>query len=530
MSDPQLSHDPLPPIGPSVDAGLQRSRRLPPIALPFLIVGATRSLLAVWLFLFISQGVNLFTASIAVLGLLPTFISSIAKYWAFSYELDPEELIIHDGIFTRKVRNVPYSRIQNVDLVQNLFHRWLKVAVVRLETASGGKPEAVIRVLTLPAVEELRAHILHGQSSKGSSCLSEASTIDSEPQGRELLSVEPARLALLGLLSNRGMLVVAAAAGLAQQAGVFENPAIYEPLMKAFPEVDWNGLWQSILSHPVLTTLGFLLLVTALWGLTRLLSALWVMVNLYGFNLRRDDEDLRTEYGLLTRVTATVPRHRIQLLSIKESFLQLRWGLASVQIETAGGGGNEDSNAQGPGAARLWLAPMIERIGLAGLMRDAVPQTGLRGDLDQLDWQPLAPNARRRLLRRSVLLVLVPTAIALWPLGPWALAFALLLPLLFWRAYRFVARAGWALSDQAVYFRSGAFGLQTSMVPFAKIQGLRIVQSPFDRRNRMASVRVDTAGASPTGHRVEIPFLETGTAHRLVERLEHQAAELEFHW
>ncbi len=515
-------------------------RRLPAISLLFLIFGAVRSLAAVLVFVFISRGFDPFMTFAIGLLLIPSVIGAVARYLAFSYRLEDEELVIRDGILTRKVRSVPYARIQNVDLVQNLFHRLLKVAVVRLETASGGKPEAVIHVLTLPAVDELRTHILRGKPGSRSPTVSDpmgsahdlAPSFDTrDPEGGEqLLSIPVGRLALLGLLSNRGMLVIAAVAGLAQQAGFFDDPTRYLPDSAQLPKLEstfqtlkhvtWNPLWIVA----ALVTLAATLLL-----FTRLLSALWVTVTLYGFKLQQDGNDLRTEYGLLTKVTATVPRKRIQLLSIKESFLQRRWGLASVQIETAGGGAEE--NGQGPGAARLWLAPIMDRPALVPLIRRTMPQIHLRADdLPELDWQPLAPRARLRLMRRGFALVLVLAIISVLTLGVWGLLSALLIPLVAWHAQRYIQQTAWAVTDHAVLFRSGAWGLRTSMVPFAKIQGLRIVQSPFDRRNRMASVRVDTAGANPSGHRIDVPYLETRTAHRLVERLEDEAAELHFSW
>ena len=80
---------------------------------------------------------------------VPAVIGGLAKYLSFRYRLGPDELIIREGIVTRNERHVPYARIQNIDLIQNPFHRWFKVAEVRVETASGDRPEAIMRVLSL---------------------------------------------------------------------------------------------------------------------------------------------------------------------------------------------------------------------------------------------------------------------------------------------------------------------------------------------------------------------------------------------
>jgi membrane protein YdbS with pleckstrin-like domain len=54
-------------------------------------------------------------------------------------------------------------------------------------------------------------------------------------------------------------------------------------------------------------------------------------------------------------------------------------------------------------------------------------------------------------------------------------------------------------------------------------------ESPFDRRQAMASLAVDTAGGS-WGQGVEIPFLEAAEATELLGRLGAEAGRTEFRW
>ena len=51
----------------------------------------------------------------------------------------------------RRVRHIPYSRIQNIDAVQNVLHRVLGVAEVNIETGGGDAAEAKMSVLPLAA-------------------------------------------------------------------------------------------------------------------------------------------------------------------------------------------------------------------------------------------------------------------------------------------------------------------------------------------------------------------------------------------
>jgi len=56
------------------------------------------------------------------------------------------------------------------------------------------------------------------------------------------------------------------------------------------------------------------------------------------------------------------------------------------------------------------------------------------------------------------------------------------------------------------------------------------IESPFDRRAAMASVRIDTAGGPSPAHRISIPYLARDTATALYERLASQTAQTAFRW
>ncbi|MEM8931553.1 MAG: PH domain-containing protein [Acidobacteriota bacterium] len=518
------------------DAATSDMVALPTISLLFMGVGAVRNLLLTSVALFTVSGGQL-TWLVGWLAFLivPGLVGAILRYAVFRYRLGDEELHLRDGILQRNERHVPYARIQNVDLVQNPIHRWLDVATVRLETASGGEPEASISVLPLATVEELRQRVLHGRravSAVGSDAVaSDGATADTTRRSidadleRSLLDVPVSELALLGLLSNKGLLVVAAAVGLLQQLGFFDDPTRIEafaPIASSWVEqidpTTWTP-WQ-VGGVIVVVTLTFILF-------TRLLSAGWMVFTLWRFQLTRRGEDLRTIYGLVTRITATIPRRRVQLLSVRESFLQGLLGRASVQVETAGGGGQaQGPNEQGPGASRLWLAPMVARGDVAELITEVLPEF----DFDSVDWRPIARRALRRVLRKHLIAVALLTALAVVVAGVWGLSALVLLPYVWIRSVRRIRRAGWAITDKMVLYRSGIWGRSTSAVPLSKVQTVLITQTPFDRRWGMATVHVDTAGARLGSHRVEIPYLDMINAHALARHLASEAARRSFRW
>lgn len=91
---------------------------------------------------------------------VPATLVSIARYLSFRLRYADRELVIRSGLIFRNERHIPFSRIQNVDAIQNLFHRLLGVVEVRLETGGGKEEEARLSVLPLSALDELRTRVI----------------------------------------------------------------------------------------------------------------------------------------------------------------------------------------------------------------------------------------------------------------------------------------------------------------------------------------------------------------------------------
>jgi len=489
------------------------ARRLHPLSLLFGIGSAARSLVVPGLALLLFARGDSFQPWL-MLFFIPVVASYVKRYLTYRYRLAAAELVIRDGLLTTNERHIPYAKIQNIDLIQNPLHRLFKVGVVRLETGSGGAPEAMIRVLSIEAVEEMRARVFR-----------DAGTRAAEPRlaSPSLVRLSTRELVIHGLISNRGMVVVAAGLGLLSQSGFFSGE--FDRRVEAlFKGADWQPQFASGMRGVALVALGVATLIGILLIL-RLLSVVLSIVKFHGFTLQRHGDDLRAEYGLLTRVSATIPRHRIQLLSVRASRMHRWFRRVSVQVETAGGGG---AGQEGTGGERkLWLAPILPRAELPRLVGDVLE--GI--DIESLDWQPIAARAWRRRFKPALVPVAIVTGVSTWALGFWGLALAVPgVALAYLLSRRWAENTGYALTPDAIVFKSGWWGRNTSAVRLSKIQALSLTQSPFDRRHGMAGVEVDTAGGGLAGHRVAIPYLEEAIARQIQDRLYQAVGATAFRW
>ncbi len=472
--------------------------------------------------------------------IVPVLVFAFVRQKVYNYRFTEGELVVRDGLLTRNVRHIPFERIHNVALVRNPFHRLLGVTTARIETAAGGKPEALLRVLSLEAAEELRFHTLgEGRKPIATDAPTEA------PADTLLLKVPDQELVRLGLISNRGFIVIAAVMGVVSQVNWWDRFSIedqdwlriYESARAKAP--GWLGWLVESGSYAGKMLLGVVLILLFL-VLLRLFSIAWYLVRYHGFTLRQKGEDLRAEYGLLTQVSSLIPVHRIQLVTISATLLHRCFGRASIDLETAGASeaGSEMGQhlaVSGAKTTRQWLAPIVESGRVTELLHEVLPEV----DLEAVEWKPIEARAVGRIVKR-VAIVVAPVTIGLTALltfspiplngfhGLW------LPPVVLTAAWfitrQWVRRAGYALTDRAIFFRNGWFSRQTSVVRFANMQTVSMRQSPFDRRKRMASVAVDTAGAGTLGHRIRIPFLDVDVAESILHRLYAETSSTEFYW
>jgi putative membrane protein len=93
----------------------------------------------------------------------------------------------------------------------------------------------------------------------------------------------------------------------------------------------FNALHLSVLAGVAAVLLLFVL---ALAGL-RLLSMVWALLRFHGFVLAEQDGRLSMQRGLLTRVRASLPRHRIQSWTLQEGVLHRWFGRRSLRVDSA---------------------------------------------------------------------------------------------------------------------------------------------------------------------------------------------------
>ncbi len=484
-------------------------RRLHPLSWLFALLHQLRSF-AIPLIILLVTGRGGPAVWFPLLGVSGLVVVSVVQYFSYRYRPDADGFVVSSGVLQRTRRDIPYERIHTVNLHQTLLHRLLDVVEVRLESAGGKEAEAVMRVLSMTdarALEQLvreRGAARRGDAASMTTAAMAADTVDAP-----LLSLDTKEVIRLGLISNRGMVVVAAVVGAAWQfaddlrVSSDNVPAELMAWMQSARD------YAAAHVHDVagLALVGLLLVVPAL-AVVRLLSVLLALLQYHGFTVAETGRQLRVERGLLSRVRNQLPKRRIQAWRIDELLLHRWFSRQALRVDSATGG-DDDHGVR-------YLAPVATPGQVEALVDHLLPDDRW----PPVAWQPVDPRAWRRLFVVPASIVVTATAGLTWYYGVvGTLPLVAVMPVLFVRARAAARFAGYAATNRTVAVRGGWLNREWGLVEIRKLQALRVGQSPFDRRLGMATLWLDTAGASSSEGVLRISFLPEDEARDLRDRI-----------
>ncbi|MEO3818744.1 PH domain-containing protein [Plantactinospora sp. B24E8] len=398
-------------------------------------------------------GFGWFAVLVAVL-VLGALVLSVVSWYNTGYHVVGRELRIHEGLVWRRTRAIPLERLQAVEVVRPLLAQLSGLAELRLEVVGGGKTEAPLAYLTVTDAVALRERLLSlaGPAPRPGpeQATGVAATPDAVPPGPASAGGAagtatpavpvpglPGITIGAGTLPGRHLHTVSNRDLLVSQ--LLTPQAFLLPFGVAFVLVQFltEGSWSFI---AVASTL------TAMAGV--ILQPIRRVLDDWGFRLARDDAALRIRQGLLETRAQAVPLNRLQAITVTWPLLWRMKGWLRLRLSVAGYAAGESTDRQQPDR----LLPVGDLPTAQRIVAEVLPGVALTGTLTP-------PPARARWVH--------PVA-------------------------RNAFGAG--LSARVFAVRSGLLTRELLIVPYARIQSVRVVQGPLQRRLRLATVYADTAG------------------------------------
>ncbi|KGR86068.1 PH domain-containing protein [Lysinibacillus odysseyi] len=430
-----------------------------------------------------------------------TFLGGILKWWTFRYWFEDSELRIEYGLFVKKKRYIPFDRIQSLNYREGIFHRLFGLVQVLVETAGSktGKPEAELTAITRAAADQIEWEMNQEKL--------EQQPVEEQmiqmPTGRIIHKMSPKDLIILATTSSGiGVVVFGVFAALSQFAEFIPFDWIYDE----FAELIQYGV-------AIVAFLLFFGLLGA-WIISVAIS----LLNYYDFTVTEENERLIITRGLLEKKRITIPLNRIQAIKIVENPLRQPFGLAAVQVESAGGGFTSEKEK------KITLFPLISKKEALERLALLFPQFDLYIEEKQMIKPP--KRARAYFYRIDFLWLVPLVAVPTYFFFPYGLLTAvLIIPVILLGIWQHKTARLFLLDAQlTIIYRH--ISRITFFVEKRRIQVAEQRQSYFQKRKQLATGRV-VVMSGMTGAEAKAYHMEQKDIEHMMDWFEHKKASTE---
>ncbi len=440
--------------------------------------------------------------------LLPATVFHLVRYFTFQFEITDSEIFIREGLLWRQERRIPFSRVQDVKVLQGLVHQLFGLAKVEITTAGSEEREVALEVITRARAEELKRAITRQEDRRV------ARVPDSvERQGITLARLSLAQL-LLGAATSRIAATLAALIGviLYFKTALFLGSTFinghFEGFDKFFNWGEWFIPFRGTFLEPIIRffwndTLGK----SVVFILFGFLFSLVTYVVRYGrYQLTQTGDFLTKTHGILRLGSSSLARRRVQALKVEEGLLRRWFRLCDVWVDSGGDRAKVDDEKK-----REPFVPVMNTGQAYSLVRDVLAHL----EDPQPHWKRVSQKAIMRGTKILWLILVCLMILNAVPFGWFTLVLLPAFPLAYFLNVQWYRNRGYWIDDHYLISRKGWFNRQTLYLPIHVIQNVSLTQSPFDRRLGLATVAVDTAGQTNTGGGTAIRNLPLDEARRL---------------
>ena len=362
-------------------------------------------------------------------------IAGVISWLVTRWQVADGVLRIETGLIRRQSLRFPLSQVQAIDVVQTGLARVFGLAELRLRMAGADSSGGRLACLPFADAERLR---------------------------EQLLAMGQAAVRL-----GTGPRAQAGVVGPAGPAGPVGAAAPPRPERVMFRVQSERLAGAIILSRPGAyagTAIAVVILVIALTGKPGIIvpflvfgfgivTSVWRQFNTeFGTVVAEAPDGLRLRSGLVQTAAETIRPGRVQAVRIVEPLFWRLFGWCRLEVDVAGPRQRRENRSEGQ------------------RLRALIP-VGSRADADRMLGELLTSPPR--------------------PTHPAPSGARVKTPL----SYHFLA---WAGDDRYVVASRGRICRKTTWVPLEKVQSIRWVQGPWQRRLGLASIRLDVAGRRVT--------------------------------
>lgn len=451
---------------------------------------------------------------LVVLGVLIILqlLYSYKSYLNYKFHVHEQRFFLTQGVFNFTDTDIPFDRIQNININQNLIQQILNVVGFEIETAGQNTAEIKIKALSREVAQELKEALLKSdiknKVEEQREDQAESEVIESRGQSKSkvLFQLDFFELLKVGISSNylKGFGLV-----LLFISTLFQY--LQEIVLNIF-DVDFDDEYLSQFQGTFEFIIG---LIVFLLAATFIVTIGRTVIKYFELKVTKVDEDFEVEYGLLKRVNQVIKKNKTQVFEIEENPIKNIFNIKNVFISQAS---SQELNNKKKIAA-IGISDENIKILFKSLFDLSYPQKFININSSK--------RLMFRLMIKNFILSLV-IGLGLFMLQGFLfglISTIILLGLFFFIAYKTVQKSHIGVSDDLIEIQSGSIHTNRKYIAVHKIQSISLERNLFQQYNKHADLIVYTASGKE-----RISYLKYEEVLEIVNYLNFKVQESELSW
>ncbi|NEV94189.1 PH domain-containing protein [Psychroflexus sp. YR1-1] len=432
------------------------------------------------------------------------FVFSYLSYKKFKFSIQEDAFHLDSGVIKLSHIEIPFERIQNINLQQNVLQQLLNVVGFEIETAGEGTAEIKIKALDKEFATSLKTKLIEEKNKLTDEDVSLAEDEESDEIKDQTDTEEED---LLFALNFKTLIKVGISSNLFKGVGLLLAflAYLYNFIMDFLTAVFDLNLEEDF-KNRIPETLSFLsAILIAVIILGFLITVLSTVLKYYNLKIFKNQQNFEVEYGLFKRVNKVIKKTKTQIFEIRTNPIKKLFKIRSVFVSQA---------------ASKQLTEK-QKIGLVGLSKENLRV--LFKSLFQLELNDLVYELSRsqgrlffRYFYKNLILMVILTAVAYFFYLNWLSITGLVIVFLGLTgiAYLKVKKSSIGVNADLISIRKGSIDTRFDIIEIHKLHSVRLSRNIFQQYNGHADLVVETAAGT-----VNVEYLKYDEAVELLNYL-----------
>lgn len=421
------------------------------------------------------------------------------KYQNFLFHVNKDGFHLNKGIFKKETINIPKSKIQNVYIKQNILQQLINVVSLTIETAGDDTSEVEINALDKTDALMLKNELLSVETTAKVETVNTTSNVYYKVSIRKLI--------LEGVSQNhiKNLIVlIVFLAGLYSQFNDIINKMEWDDVFGNWFQMDYESFFAFMIFN------GFILFVLIVLAFLISLGKS-ILVN-YNLKVVEEGNTIEISKGLLNKISLNLIPIRIQSLKITNNRLKRHFGLNTLLVNQAMVDKKQRQNLSIIGLSEPQVNYLTAKI--------YPTYVNLSEKLKPENYYKRVNAIRGILIALTINLIAIP----FFGTG-FFLINLFIVPFIYLHTKHTYLKSYYKIDESFLTTGNGFIESNTNILELHKIQSVEWSQSIFQKRKKIASLKVFTASS-----RLSIPYINEDMAKAVMDFIIFRVTSSQKNW